>query len=252
MRPHVQALESRARVQLAEQVARFLTFKEVTFLIDLLAAAKREGVSVTSVNSRQLVGFLDKFWDTERGGRWLARLTAFVQYFRSRSESQRRDILVGPIRTGEVVRQTKDGESRERLREAFNTPLYPMVLVANAVMQEGLDLHRHCARIVHHDLEWNPAQLEQRVGRIDRIGSHTSQRLAADPTATLDVLYPLIDRTIDVRMYRRVKSREKWLEFLLGATPTFREDLLEDEDVPELPQGVAQALAIDLGPASVP
>ncbi len=252
LRPQVETLEPRARVQLVEQVAHFLTFKEVSFIVDLLAEAKRESIITTSVNSRQLLKFLDRFWDTECGGRWLARLSAFVLYFRSRSEGQRRDILEGPIRTGEIVRQTKDGESRERLREAFNTPLYPMVLVANAVMQEGLDLHRNCARIVHHDLEWNPAQLEQRVGRIDRIGSFTAQRLAADPTATLDVLYPLIDRTIDVRMYRRVKSREKWLEFLLGATPTFREDLLEDEDVPELPQGIAQALAIDLGPRPVP
>ena len=47
-----------------------------------------------------------------------------------------------------------------------------MVLIANEVMQEGLDLHRSCRRVVHHDLPWNPAQLEQRVGRVDRLGSH--------------------------------------------------------------------------------
>ena len=38
-------------------------------------------------------------------------------------------------------------------------------------MQEGLDLHKHCRRVVHHDLVWNPAQIEQRIGRIDRLGS---------------------------------------------------------------------------------
>lgn len=78
-------------------------------------------------------------------------------------DSQRREILDGPHQQGSFVRSTEDGESRERLREAFNTPLYPMVLLANEVMQEGLRPHRNCRRIVHHDLAWNPTRLERRV-----------------------------------------------------------------------------------------
>lgn len=48
------------------------------------------------------------------------------------------------------------------------------VLIATDLLSEGLDLH-DAARVVHYDLPWSPARLEQRVGRIDRMGSpHSS------------------------------------------------------------------------------
>jgi superfamily II DNA/RNA helicase len=70
-----------------------------------------------------------------------------------------------------------------------------MILIANEVMQEGLDLHKNCRRIIHHDLVWNPAQIEQRIGRIDRLGSLTNRLRANDSAVTLDVLYPVIRGT---------------------------------------------------------
>jgi superfamily II DNA/RNA helicase len=123
-----------------------------------------------------------------------------------------------------------------------------MILVANEVMQEGLDLHHNCRRIVHHDLAWNPAQLEQRVGRIDRIGSLVRRMRETHADTSLDIFYPLIARTIDERMFRTVKAREKWLEFLLGARPDFNEHELAAERVPDLPPGLAESLVIDLRP----
>src|SRR5208282_284194 len=53
----------------------------------------------------------------------------------------------------------------------FNTPLLPDILVCTQVGQEAIDLHRHCRHVVHCDLGWNPAAIEQRTGRTDRIGS---------------------------------------------------------------------------------
>ena len=132
---------------------------------------------------------------------------------------RRREVLDDVIRAEHLVRHTIEGETRERLREAFNTPLFPMVLVANEVMQEGLDLHHHCRRVVHHDLAWNPAQLEQRVGRVDRLGSLIQRLRDRKPETTLDVLMPLVANTIDERLERTVRLRERWLEFLLGAAP---------------------------------
>ncbi len=46
----------------------------------------------------------------------------------------------------------------------------PHVLIATDVAAEGLDLQR-TRRIVHYDLPWNPARLEQREGRARRLGS---------------------------------------------------------------------------------
>jgi hypothetical protein len=44
------------------------------------------------------------------------------------------------------------------------------LLVATDVLSEGLDLQR-ASVVVHLDLPWNPARLEQRVGRVRRLGS---------------------------------------------------------------------------------
>ena len=46
---------------------------------------------------------------------------------------------------------------------------YPHVLLATDVAAEGLDL-QGAQRVVHYDLPWNPARLEQREGRARRLG----------------------------------------------------------------------------------
>lgn len=237
------------RVELVERVARFLTRREVPFLAELLGAAKAAGIDVDEIESRALLDFVDRFWPTQAGRPWLHLLRRFVRDFVTREQRLQAFILKDALDTGQFVRQTREGESRERLREAFNTPLYPMVLIANEVMQEGLDLHRQCRRVIHHDLAWNPAQLEQRVGRIDRLGSLVRRLRKDEPSTTLDVVYPLIMGTIDQRLYRTVKAREKWLEFLLGATPDLAEFELEEELLP-LPAPVAELLRVDLSPES--
>ena len=44
------------------------------------------------------------------------------------------------------------------------------LLVATDVLSEGLDL-QNASVVIHLDLPWNPARLEQRVGRVRRLGS---------------------------------------------------------------------------------
>jgi ERCC4-related helicase len=44
------------------------------------------------------------------------------------------------------------------------------ILIATNVASEGLNLHHLCHRLVHFDLPWSLITLEQRNGRIDRVG----------------------------------------------------------------------------------
>jgi hypothetical protein len=44
------------------------------------------------------------------------------------------------------------------------------VLLATDVAGEGLNLQRACRTVINLELPWNPMRLEQRVGRVDRIG----------------------------------------------------------------------------------
>jgi len=66
------------------------------------------------------------------------------------------------------------------LRRAFNTPFWPFVLTTTSVGQEGLDFHAWCDRLVHWDLCRNPADLEQREGRIQRFGGSAIRRAIVD------------------------------------------------------------------------
>jgi SNF2 family DNA or RNA helicase len=63
-------------------------------------------------------------------------------------------------------------EQREEVQRAFNGPpvRHPVrILIATDAAREGINLQAHCADLVHFDVPWNPARMEQRNGRIDRI-----------------------------------------------------------------------------------
>ena len=44
------------------------------------------------------------------------------------------------------------------------------ILIATDAASEGLNLHDRCRLVIHLELPWNPLRIEQRVGRVDRIG----------------------------------------------------------------------------------
>ena len=68
-------------------------------------------------------------------------------------------------------------DEREQLRLAFQTDPteHPVrILLATDAASEGIDLQRHCHRLVNYDIPFNPNRLEQRIGRIDRYGQEQS------------------------------------------------------------------------------
>lgn len=61
-------------------------------------------------------------------------------------------------------------EERQKIQVAFNQNPTVQVLVANDAAGEGINLHESCHLMINYDLPWNPNRLEQRFGRIHRIG----------------------------------------------------------------------------------
>ena len=110
-----------------------------------------------------------------------------------------------------LVNGTTRSETRQRLMLTFNTPFYPEILVASSVMAEGVDLHLNCRYMIHHDLCWNPSTLEQRSGRIDRIGAK-----AETAGQSIHIYIPFIAETQDEKMYRVVMDRERWFNVVMG------------------------------------
>lgn len=63
--------------------------------------------------------------------------------------------------------------TRRIVQERFNRKgSFPRVLIAqSAVGREGLNLHKACRHLILFHPEWNPAVVEQEIGRVDRIRS---------------------------------------------------------------------------------
>ncbi len=133
-------------------------------------------------------------------------------------------------------------ETRQRLLLTFNTPLFPEILVASRVMAEGVDLHLSCRYVIHHDLDWNPSVLEQRTGRVDRLGCKAERA-----RAPIHVYLPYVAATQDEKMYRVVRDRERWFQVLMGEKYETAEAATDRRHrrVP-LPRVVQEALAAPL------
>ncbi|MEP7294897.1 MAG: DEAD/DEAH box helicase [Burkholderiales bacterium] len=154
-----------------------------------------------------------------------------------------------------------DADTRVNRCSAFNSPLPPEVLICTAIGSEGIDLHRECAEVIHHDLPWNPARLEQRNGRVDRVGS-----LSETTVVDIRIGLPFLEISYEKFQYGTLLRRAQRFELLLGR-PDFDltageierddEDTIEEPDPdqealhgvappPALPDTLAEWFAVDL------
>ncbi|WP_206425312.1 helicase-related protein [Staphylospora marina] len=78
--------------------------------------------------------------------------------------------LLGRPEAVVMIHGSMDRDSRKQAQEAFNHDKNVLVLVATDAAGEGINLHRAAHLMVNYDLPWNPNRLEQRFGRIHRIG----------------------------------------------------------------------------------
>jgi superfamily II DNA or RNA helicase len=112
-------------------------------------------------------------------------------------------------------------EEKDRHLHGFNSPFAPLVLIASSVGQEGIDLQKYCHHVIHYDLEWNPAKLEQREGRVDREGRETK--------CPINVYFLICRSTYDERMFHVMVNRQRWHRVLLGNRTAL--DRTPDRDV---------------------
>ncbi|MBD1871883.1 DEAD/DEAH box helicase family protein [Nodosilinea sp. FACHB-131] len=107
------------------------------------------------------------------------------------------------------------------------------ILLCTESASEGLNLQT-CGVLFNYDLPWNPMRVEQRIGRIDRIG----QRY---PTVTIHNF--CYDGTVEAKVYKKLRDRIGAFESVVGTlqpilaqVPTFIERATmsvdaEEEDV---------------------
>ena len=89
------------------------------------------------------------------------------------------------------------------------------ILVATDAASEGLNLQR-LETLINVDLPWNPARLEQRKGRIDRIG-----QLAA----AIDILNLRYRGSVEDEVHGALSSRLQQIRSIFGTIPDTLEDV---------------------------
>lgn len=93
---------------------------------------------------------------------------------------------------------------KETVRKALEKQVD--VLVCSEAASEGLNLQAASA-VVNVDMPWNPARVEQRIGRVDRIGQ------TASVVKVVNVWYP---DTYEARMYRVLFERQHIWWIIVG------------------------------------
>lgn len=61
-------------------------------------------------------------------------------------------------------------------------------------------------------MDWNPSSLEQRTGRIDRLGAKAERS-----GKSIRVYLPYVEGCQDEKLFRVVMDRERWFGVVMGA-----------------------------------
>lgn len=116
-----------------------------------------------------------------------------------------KEVLTHGTRIVSVLHGGMRPSERTAVQEEFNRPLPDRngtqagrrVLLATDAAAEGLNLHERCRSVIHFELPWSTSRLEQRAGRVDRLGQRLPVHEVALVSATSAerlVLAPLMRR----------------------------------------------------------
>ena len=136
-------------------------------------------------------------------------------------------------RAGQPLRRGERSRTGRRTVRNFNRRHNPFVLLVGQVGEEGIDLQEQCRYVIHYDLEWNPARMEQREGRVDRMGWMGERR---DAAGFIDVRFLLLNGTYEERIFHTVMQRDQWFQILIGS---------KKKELGLLPEEVDQEVAQD-------
>src|SRR5690606_32706643 len=96
--------------------------------------------------------------------------------------------------------------TKEAVKEQFRAGEV-VILLCTESASEGLNLQT-CGVLANYDMPWNPMRVEQRIGRIDRIGQ---------TYAEVWIYNYFYEDSIEDKVYRALEDRIQWFEAVVGA-----------------------------------
>ena len=157
--------------------------------------------------------------------RYKDTIDALVEQFKAHGDDK--NITYG-IYTGGQALIVDKGQSIVSNKSSIKMELFAgrlKIMFCSDAASEGLNLQ--AARVlINVDVPWTPARLEQRIGRIARLGQ------VADEVDVYNIWYP---HSIEARMYHRIQKRLEETNLAIGEFPeivaaSIRQAVLENKD----------------------
>lgn len=168
-------------LEVASKTFRPLSAAERTLIEQMLAWAKTASERRDS-KTRKLLEWLKA--ELKPKGEWNhERVILFTEYRTTQNWLQQVLVSAGLGEQGRLalIYGGMDSDERERIKNAFQAEASPdnplRILLATDAASEGIDLQNHCHRLVHIEIPWNPNRMEQRNGRIDRMGQRFAPQI---------------------------------------------------------------------------
>lgn len=117
-------------------------------------------------------------------------------FFKKTLEYLQRRLSSKGIKTS-VIHGDIPMDDRSSLLEEFKQSNEINVLLSSEVGSEGIDL-QFCNVLVNYDLPWNPMKVEQRIGRLDRLGQRSD---------SITIINFAVKGTIEERILSRLYDR---------------------------------------------
>ncbi len=176
-------------------------------------ALQRELAELTDAHHPKVRAFLERFVDRlprrEKAlvfTHYQASQTAIVKLLQARGRSAEGLLNASPQRRQDLLAWFRDDPSAE-------------FLVCGKGAGEGLNL-QFCGLLVNLDLPWNPMQLEQRIGRVQRLGQ---------PRRKVAVVNAILAETIEDRVLEIMEQKLRMFQGTLGDTEQILGEMFSDE-----------------------
>ncbi len=179
---------------------------EIEYIEDFLAALR--SLSGNDSKVEQLVADVEEIFKQRETVLIFTQYTDTMDFLRE----QLRQVYGSQVacysgRGGEVwngiawVPTTKEG-----IKNAFRQGEMIKILLCTEAASEGLNLQT-CGVLINYDMPWNPMRVEQRIGRIDRIGQVYDE---------VWIRHYFYEDTVEARVYRALEDRIGWFEDVVG------------------------------------
>ncbi|RWA80835.1 DEAD/DEAH box helicase [Mesorhizobium sp.] len=189
----------------SEDERRALAFEEIATIETIVDGIKRLPTDTKAIELTKVLSELKNSGYPQV--MVFTQFTDTMDYLRDLLVDSGRSVMCFSGRGGEV--RTTDGtwgpvtrdEVKRRFREGRSE-----VLVCTDAAAEGLNF-QFCGALVNYDMPWNPMRVEQRIGRIDRLGQRFSD---------IRIINLHYEDTVEADVYRALRNRISIFETVVG------------------------------------